>query len=523
MKFAVLFLCQLLLLGPQNLAAADEACISNGIDSHINLVKFGCNLEQMTSECQLWFKENPDSIQYARNCGQPSDEKSDLLKFSQICGEAIGEAWASLWIDLVRSIKKNSDFYNACENDPLLLCKQQLAKESFFQYKNLDELRDTSTLDLLRKRENVQALSLRDPKYRQRLLDSGVPLAEPQDGFARLPLAAILAAANAKLDELGIKASCYNGVGHLRMACYAIASVVDPTLVAGTVGIKGGRWAAKILTSSKAENAAIRSETAIANSIESSVTLQSNASKIAKAQRALEAAQQEKALPRQAYEKARDALVAGQKGSMLSKEAEERLTKEIENSLADLAKVQEREIAAKKDLGFARAEKSRLSRQPDLAELEEYLSSNGRFDGHVLTYNSDSPVLSIGTLRRDQKKFMVLAMKAIQEGSVKEIQGNLIVGPKALTTLDNLAKDAVKNGRELKIEGRFSTDTIMKNFKAQKESPDNTGANKWSIKEEADFQEALQSLQLEKCPHSMCNFTVKIKDRRMSVEYSEGR
>lgn len=231
-----------------------DICETNSIPKEEDLRMFGCKVEQMTNDCQNWFKTNPATLPYAKDCKNSLPLSIEAASPWNACGEAFGDAWLGVWRGLASSIKKDNQFYQTCENDPKLVCKRQLARESFFKYKSDDELRETMTGDLIKKRENVRSMADRDPKYRQMLIDSGVPLPKQSDGMDDIPTALILSAAENKMRELGVQFQCYNNAGYAKMACFAIASIADPTLVAGAgiaAGSKGASWAKAVLGTSK--------------------------------------------------------------------------------------------------------------------------------------------------------------------------------------------------------------------------------------------------------------------------------
>lgn len=240
--------------------ASADICATDAFQNTQDLKMFGCNIEQMASDCQEWFKKNPETIKYAKDCKAPINIDAASKDSWEACKEAFGESWLGIWNSLATSIKKDNEFYDACENEPELKCKRQLADESYFQYKSDAELRDTLTGDLIKKRENVRAMAARDPKYRKALLEKGVPLGELREGFQDIPSGLVWAAAREKMRQLGVKAQCYNDAGYSRMACYAIATIVDPTLIAGGAAlgiVKGGRWVKAVFN---VEKKAVKSE-----------------------------------------------------------------------------------------------------------------------------------------------------------------------------------------------------------------------------------------------------------------------
>ena len=211
-----------------------------------SVAEMNCEIEKVQNHCDEWFKKNPDTASFARKCHETQDQQIDWRKINSACGEAVYKAWIQFWLDAGKGMKASADFYEACEKDPTLACKKQLAKESFFIYRNDDELRRVDTLDLLRKRDRVGDLASTNPAYRQQMIKAGVPL--PEDSTT--PMEAIIAAAQAKVGEFGVKTKCYNAEGYVHMACYVLAAWTG-----GEAELRGlqtaGSWAAKVLEGSK--------------------------------------------------------------------------------------------------------------------------------------------------------------------------------------------------------------------------------------------------------------------------------
>lgn len=244
----IFFIASVFVITP---AASAQVCTPGPLQKVQELKLFGCDLEQMAHDCQTWFQKNPDTLAYAKNCKSPIDLNSSLGKTFGACKEAFGDAWFKKWTLLLASMQKKGKFYDACENDPELLCKRQLARESYFQYRNDQELRETSTGDLVKKRERVIAMAARDPVYRRKLEAAGVPLPALTDGFKDASTALVLAAVREKMRQVGVKFQCYNDLGYQRMACFALANLVDPATAAGASAdgaAQGAQWARAALS-----------------------------------------------------------------------------------------------------------------------------------------------------------------------------------------------------------------------------------------------------------------------------------
>lgn len=244
-------------------------CVTSANRSAIQeMAQFGCDTQNMTQECKTWFKENPDDIKYAKDCSKPDSAKTTWL---QACKDAGIENWTEILELLTYSAKA----IEACDAD--IECKRTLAKEAFFSCQNKDgsiqypcvdskQLDEVYAGDLARKRDKVRALALQDKSYREQIEKAGYQMPKSDGrGFGFSPTA-LKAMAEAKMKELGVKYACYNSAGYAHMACYAVASVVDPTIlvVAPGVVVKAGKWASLAFKTRKAGEV---SEAVVATSI----------------------------------------------------------------------------------------------------------------------------------------------------------------------------------------------------------------------------------------------------------------
>jgi hypothetical protein len=229
-------------------AFADE-CKSSGLrSSTAELLDFGCNLNKMSGECRSFFYENPDLLEFAENCENPNDHRYEVTKRYDACKDAGIEAWTDIWVQL----NKAGRAIEACNEK--IECKQRVAFEAYFVCRNPDgsnqfpcvdpaQLADVNVSDLLRKRDQVRELAKRDVNYRNDILSHGAILPEEEGP----PLESLV---QASLAELGVRRQCFNSVGYWRMGCYALGTVVDPTLLAGGAAlgaIKGMKWASAAL------------------------------------------------------------------------------------------------------------------------------------------------------------------------------------------------------------------------------------------------------------------------------------
>ena len=228
------------------------------------LVQFGCDTEKMAQECQSWFKENSEDIKYAKDCGAPTAEQPTWWK-------ACKDAGIENWTEILELLTHSANAIEACDNN--MDCKLKLAKEAFFACKNIDgstqypcvdpkQLEEVYAGDLARKRDKVHSLALQDKAYREQIEKSGYEMPKGDGKGFDFSASVLKKIAEVKMKELGVKYSCYNSAGYAHMACYAIASVIDPTIVMAAPGIvlKGGKWASyalKAKSSTKVSRAGI--------------------------------------------------------------------------------------------------------------------------------------------------------------------------------------------------------------------------------------------------------------------------
>ena len=142
-----------------------------------------CDLEEMSKSCLDWFKANPDTAQFSRDCRsateapQPGGLATAWRDFSN-CAGAFGDAWSWSY----RRLKSNAEFDAFCAADRSFRCKIDLAISAnllrsadialdslghpVLSASQKELLRDWSASALIRKRRDVRELAKRDPAYR---------------------------------------------------------------------------------------------------------------------------------------------------------------------------------------------------------------------------------------------------------------------------------------------------------------------------------------------------------------------
>lgn len=494
----------------------------------------GCQIEQMTAECTDWFKKNPETLGYAKNCADPSREQGNLIL---LCGKDIVDSWVAIF----RDYGKN---YDICEKKPAV--KIRLAREANYKFASVDALMSDdgpSCMALLDKRFHVREMAAKDPTYRP----EGVPLPGIDDQASSSEssgdlLQALTSVAAYKMEELGVKWQCYDAKSRMRMFCTAIGTVVDPTLALGAAGLtlKGGKWAARALkggqelkitegiattvpevksVATAAERTLPKASVPAGESALPAVAAQGNSSvsaeRVVAADRALEAARSELTAAESELSQAATAM------SKMKGDESASLKAQLESARRKQAQAREAVRNAHQNLCLERAAVARASGKPALADLEEHLAKSST-DSHRLTSTPDGMVLKIGELERSQKKFMGLLLKTVREGSLPVIDGGLVIGPKALSWTNSIAKYAASHGKKLTIKGHFFPQEIADTYKNQlsRGTAAKGDPNYWSPSEIEDYNRALRDLNIQDCKTEWCRFSVTIDNGKITTEYS---
>ena len=249
---AILFCFSATLLCGQ--VEARENCADENPGQIAQLTSEGCHFEQMANDCKDWFAKNPETLEHAKDCDHPAAEEDSKSLFAA-CAKEFRDQWTSLFTTM-SAAAENLD---RCDHD--IECKKQLAFESYFNCRGPDgkpqfpcadekQLADISAGDLLRKRESLRTLAARDSKLRTVLQANGVTLLQESSRSQNLSADEVALVLKSELRKLGIKYQCYDSTSLMQMMCSATAEVVDPAMLLGgaALGLKGGKWAARILS-----------------------------------------------------------------------------------------------------------------------------------------------------------------------------------------------------------------------------------------------------------------------------------
>lgn len=180
-----------------------------------------------------------------------------------------------------------------------------------------------------------------------------------------------------------------------------------------------------------------------------------------------------------------------------------KLTTKIEEMLKLGAKVEERIDTAANIK--ENAVKAKNKAEESLNRLQKILNDDSK-GSHALRQNADgTTTLQIGTLRRDQKEFMVSANKAIREGKVQVVEAGYVVGPKALSGLKNFSDSIPQNAKQgVTFKGTIHGTQLQNNYDMQvaaKFNPvreDGTSSPyHWTAKEIENYKRTFKEMKIE--------------------------
>jgi hypothetical protein len=136
-----------------------------------------------------------------------------------------------------------------------------------------------------------------------------------------------------------------------------------------------------------------------------------------------------------------------------------------------------------------------------IVELARYLNTQTSELGHKLVLKNDRVELNIGYLKREEKRFMALVLRAIEEGSLGRINAGLVTGPKVLILLDRLRMKSFRG--DFEILGGMNLDQLIKSADLQIDLQkqglrpyESDADNVWTDQEKKDFNQAIENLGL---------------------------
>lgn len=143
---------------------------------------------------------------------------------------------------------------------------------------------------------------------------------------------------------------------------------------------------------------------------------------------------------------------------------------------------------------------------PALRELKAWLKGPEMVarmkegEAHTLKIAKGRGSLKIGIWHRDQRRFVALLLKALKEGSLKEIDAGEIASPKVLILLDRARELAVKENLTFEVKGRFDVSFLRQRAEDHQALPlPPSSPRYWSQTERAALRDAFRHLNLDDC------------------------
>lgn len=237
-------------------------------------LKLTCELEIQSQKCAELSKKNPQWAPLMRRCDVESmcRQQYDHLTES---GKACLRGYKNALIDLGVSLKnlsvsladlvensweqlrkdglRQSQFLIECNKT--ISCKRDLVKEDH-RYRNLsdDKLNSYSATFLWKQAQEVKGYQAALEKFKnpQPVNRSGNELFLTEE--QKHKLSSLMKVASSKIKTQYQRYACYSPLAQEELKCYAIGTVVDPTMIAGYF-VKGGRAAIAISRISKENKA----------------------------------------------------------------------------------------------------------------------------------------------------------------------------------------------------------------------------------------------------------------------------
>jgi hypothetical protein len=254
-------------------AKAEVPCWKNNLSTKAQ--RDACELEWKAAKCDEFFAQNPDKKEFARRCDPPDGVAKQGWGVIAGCAEGLGGAWwdllkslvnipGEIWSYLGKNLDARTRFLDSCAHDDS--CKRDLffratgrEPTSEEKKKYLDTVNNVSGAYIWWEKAERHQATLRQVEQQKRAqkiqeLQSRVPPGTPE---YMKELEKIIPDAARQRDE-DVKAAwdaidgfwkkqqqkleCYDTETATEMVCYAIGSILDPTLAAG-LAVKSVRLA----------------------------------------------------------------------------------------------------------------------------------------------------------------------------------------------------------------------------------------------------------------------------------------
>lgn len=247
--------------------------------------EWNCQLEMKAQNCEQLAKQHPNWAPLMRKCSFQAQcqEQMDLgREQAQAClrgyknamidlGVSLKDMSVSLagfvensWEDFKKNRRERAAFLKEC--DKSIACKRDLVKDDH-RYRDFtdEKLAKMPAVFLYTQAQDMKAYQASLDRMRPKPY---VPISERVRDEVELTkeqaskLKSLMSVVGDKIKEQYQRYSCYNAVAREELQCYAIGTVVDPTLVAGYF-VKGARVAVAASHLTKAERE-VHAATAVA-------------------------------------------------------------------------------------------------------------------------------------------------------------------------------------------------------------------------------------------------------------------
>lgn len=247
------------------LACAQQSNCSEEMKKYHKQLEWNCAVETKSQSCEKLLKEHPDWAPLMRKCDMASQcqEQNDYTRKKALAclrgyknamvdlGISLKDMTVSLaglvedsWDTLKKNQRERTAFLKQCNTS--LACKKDLVKEDHRYNSMSDAELDKYTASFL-------YVESRDMKGYMSSMERVrpkpyVPVSERSRDDLELSqvqqqkLESLMSLAGTKLKEQYDRYMCYNALAREELECYAIGTVVDPTLLAGYF-VKGARAA----------------------------------------------------------------------------------------------------------------------------------------------------------------------------------------------------------------------------------------------------------------------------------------
>ena len=172
------------------------------------------------------------------------------------------------------------------------------------------------------------------------------------------------------------------------------------------------------------------------------------------------------------------------------------------------------------------------SKPESLKKLEELLNQNTDLMRNFISTKPNKTTLHISFLRRDDSDFLRLALKALRDGAIDEVNAGGIVGPKVPHLLTRLASTNIKGGKQIVFKGTLTPNKLVVITRAGKMDTARRSRNglvnfsdphEISEKDQQEFDEAMKIMHVQEGCQSVYQTSSLLKCPVMEFEFRSGQ